>query len=573
MGLEIKIPAVGESITEVTIAKWLKQDGDTVKRDEVIAELESDKATFELPAETDGVLKIQVAEGETIGIGTTIASINGDGAAAASGAPAAQPQAAAPAAPAPGGAADPVTQGEQNPQASNQSGYGGSQAGSADTATPAAAPAAPAASAPAAGGASGGGATVEMKIPAVGESITEVTVAKWLKPDGAQVQRDEVIAELESDKATFELPAEGAGTLRHAVKEGETIGIGTVIARIEGGSSAAAAAAAPAAAPAAAQAAPAAAAPASASAASYATGTPSPAAGKILGEKGIAAGDVQGSGRDGRITKEDALNAQARPAAPASAAAPAAAPAAKPAAAPAPAASGNRNVRRERMSNLRKTVARRLVSVKNETAMLTTFNEVNMQPIMDLRNKFKDKFKEKHSVGLGFMSFFTKAVCVALKEWPAVNAQIDGTDILYNDFCDISIAVSAPKGLVVPVIRNAEELSFDGIEKEIQRLAGLARDNKLTIEQMTGGTFTITNGGVFGSMMSTPIINAPQSAILGMHNIVQRPIAENGQVVIRPMMYLALSYDHRIIDGRESVSFLVRVKELLEDPTRLLLGV
>ncbi|AHJ99483.1 2-oxoglutarate dehydrogenase complex dihydrolipoyllysine-residue succinyltransferase [Hymenobacter swuensis] len=557
MGLEIKIPAVGESITEVTIAKWLKADGDTVKRDEILAELESDKATFELPAEADGVLKIRVAEGETIGIGTTIAEIDGAGAAAAPAAPAAAaPAASAPAAP----AADPVSQGEQNPTASDQAGYGGQPAGGA--AAPAAAPAS-----------NGGDATVEMTIPAVGESITEVTVAKWLKEDGAQVQRDEIIAELESDKATFELPAEGTGILRHAAKEGETIGIGATIARIEGGNGAAAPA--PAAAPAAGQAAPAAAAPAASATTSYATGTPSPAAGKILGEKGISPADVQGSGRDGRITKEDAQNAQAKPAAPAPAAAAPAAPAAKPAAASqaAPAASGNRNVRRERMSNLRKTVARRLVSVKNETAMLTTFNEVNMQPIMDLRNKFKDKFKEKHSVGLGFMSFFTKAVCVALKEWPAVNAQIDGTDILYNDFCDISIAVSAPKGLVVPVIRNAEELSFDGIEKEIQRLAGLARDNKLTIEQMTGGTFTITNGGVFGSMMSTPIINAPQSAILGMHNIVQRPIAENGQVVIRPMMYLALSYDHRIIDGRESVSFLVRVKELLEDPTRLLLGV
>ncbi|QIX61369.1 2-oxoglutarate dehydrogenase complex dihydrolipoyllysine-residue succinyltransferase [Hymenobacter sp. BT18] len=550
MGLEIKIPAVGESITEVTIAKWLKKDGDAVKRDEVIAELESDKATFELPAEADGFLKIRVAEGETIGIGVVIADIDGAGAPGATSAPA---PSAAPATP------DPVSQGEQNPQASNQSGYGGSQAGSTNTPTPAAA---------------GSGATVEMKIPAVGESITEVTVAKWLKEDGAQVQRDEIIAELESDKATFELPAEGTGTLRHAAKEGETIGIGATIARIEGGAGTAAAPAAPAA-PAAATttaAAPSnAAAPAGAS--SYATGTPSPAAGKILGEKGINPADVQGSGRDGRITKEDAQNAQARPAAPAPAAPAAPAPAANPVPQAAPAASGNRVQRRERMSNLRKTVARRLVSVKNETAMLTTFNEVNMQPIMDLRNKFKDKFKEKHSVGLGFMSFFTKAVCVALKEWPAVNAQIDGTDIVYNDFCDISIAVSAPKGLVVPVIRNAEELSFDGIEKEIVRLATLARDNKLTIEQMTGGTFTITNGGVFGSMMSTPIINAPQSAILGMHNIVQRPVAENGQVVIRPMMYLALSYDHRIIDGRESVSFLVRVKELLEDPTRLLLGV
>jgi 2-oxoglutarate dehydrogenase E2 component (dihydrolipoamide succinyltransferase) len=398
-----------------------------------------------------------------------------------------------------------------------------------------------------------------MKIPAVGESITEVTVAKWLKPDGAQVSRDEVIAELESDKATFELPAEGSGTLRHAVQEGDTISIGATIAHIEGGNGAAAAPAASA--PAAAASAPAATAPATTSgAATYATGVPSPAAGKILGEKGINAADVNGTGRDGRITKEDAQNAQAKPATPA--------PAAQPAA-----PAGERGQRRERMSNLRKTVARRLVSVKNETAMLTTFNEVNMQPIMDLRSKFKDKFKEKNGVNLGFMSFFTKAVCVALQEWPAVNAYIDGDSIVYSDFCDISIAVSAPKGLVVPVIRNAEKLSFDGVEKEVVRLAGLARDNKLTIEQMTGGTFTITNGGIFGSMLSTPIINAPQSAILGMHNIIQRPVAENGQVVIRPMMYLALSYDHRIIDGRESVSFLVRVKELLEDPTRLLLGV
>ena len=556
MALEIKIPAVGESITEVTIAKWLKKDGEVVKRDEVIAELESDKATFELPAEADGILKIRVAEGETIGIGTVIADL----AAAADGAaPAPTTAAPAPAA-ASAPAADPITKGEENPTASDQAGYGGTPAGGA---APAGAPAA-------------GGGSVEMKIPAVGESITEVTVAKWLKEDGAQVSRDEVIAELESDKATFELPAEAAGTLRHVVKEGETISIGAVIARIEGGSGAAAPV--PSAAPAASVApvAALASAPAAGGAATYATGVPSPAAGKILDEKGIAATSVAGTGRDGRITKEDAQNAQARPIAPAPVVAPVAAPAASvPAAAvpAAPAAGGSREVRRERMSNLRKTVARRLVSVKNETAMLTTFNEVNMQPIMDLRAKFKDQFKAKNGVGLGFMSFFTKAVCVALQEWPSVNAQIDGTDIVFNNFCDISIAVSAPKGLVGPVIRNAEQLSFEGIEKEVVRLAGLARDNKLTIEQMTGGTFTLTNGGVFGSMLSTPIINAPQSAILGMHNIIQRPIAENGQVVIRPMMYLALSYDHRIIDGRESVSFLVRVKELLEDPTRLLLGV
>jgi 2-oxoglutarate dehydrogenase E2 component (dihydrolipoamide succinyltransferase) len=547
MPTEIKIPAVGESITEVTIAKWLKADGAAVKRDEVIAELESDKATFELPAEADGTLKIRVAEGETIGIGTVIAELDGAGASNGQSAPAAATPATA----------DPLSKGEENPQASDQSGYGGQPADRSDSdpSTPGAPTASPAAAS----------STIEMKIPAVGESITEVTVAKWLKPDGAQVTRDEVIAELESDKATFELPAEGSGTLRHAVQEGDTISIGATIARIEGGSGVAApAASAPAAVSA--EAAPQA---ATSSANTYATGVPSPAAGKILGEKGINAADVAGTGRDGRITKEDAQNAQTKPAA---APTPAATPAPVTSAA-ASAPTGNRGQRRERMSNLRKTVARRLVSVKNETAMLTTFNEVNMQPIMDLRNKFKDKFKEKHGVGLGFMSFFTRAVCVALKEWPAVNAQIEGGDILYSDFCDISIAVSAPKGLVVPVIRNAEDLSFDGIEKEIGRLAGLARDNKLTIEQMTGGTFTITNGGVFGSMMSTPIINAPQSAILGMHNIIQRPIAENGQVVIRPMMYLALSYDHRIIDGRESVSFLVRVKELLEDPTRLLLGI
>ena len=555
MPTEIKIPAVGESITEVTIAKWLKPDGAAVKRDEVIAELESDKATFELPAEADGILKIRVAEGETINIGTVIAELDG---AAASNGQAAQTASA----PTPPAAADPLAKGEENAQASDQAGYGGTPADRPDT--PGAADAAPVAS-------GAGGGSVEMKIPAVGESITEVTVAKWLKPDGAQVARDEVIAELESDKATFELPAEAAGTLRHAVQEGETISIGATIARIEGGSGAAAAAAPAASAPAA-PTPPAAAQPAGNGASTYATGVPSPAAGKILGEKGISPTNVAGTGRDGRITKEDAQNAQARPVAPAPAPTPPAA-VSQANSQQLTANSSNRVQRRERMSNLRKTVARRLVAVKNETAMLTTFNEVNMQPIMDLRTKFKDKFKEKNGVGLGFMSFFTKAVCVALQEWPAVNAYIDGGDLVYSDFCDISIAVSAPKGLVVPVIRNAEQLSFEGIEKEVVRLAMLARENKLTIEQMTGGTFTITNGGVFGSMLSTPIINAPQSAILGMHNIIQRPVAENGQVVIRPMMYLALSYDHRVVDGRESVSFLVRVKELLEDPSRLLLGV
>jgi 2-oxoglutarate dehydrogenase E2 component (dihydrolipoamide succinyltransferase) len=316
------------------------------------------------------------------------------------------------------------------------------------------------------------------------------------------------------------------------------------------------AAAAPA--PAAAPSAPAA--PASSGDATYAAGHPSPAAAKILDEKGISAASVAGSGVGGRITKEDAVAAVK----PASASAPAAS---------APAAATSDRTRREKMSSLRKTVARRLVAVKNETAMLTTFNEVDMKPVMDLRGKYKDKFKEKHGVGLGFMSFFTKAVCVALKEFPSVNAKIDGDEIVFHDYCDISIAVSAPKGLVVPVIRSAENLSLAGIESEVVRLAGKARENKLSLEEMSGGTFTITNGGVFGSMLSTPIINAPQVAILGMHKIVERPVVVDGQIVIRPIMYLALSYDHRIIDGRESVSFLVRLKQLLEDPARLLLDI
>ncbi|MNK39526.1 Dihydrolipoyllysine-residue succinyltransferase component of 2-oxoglutarate dehydrogenase complex [compost metagenome] len=408
--------------------------------------------------------------------------------------------------------------------------------------------------------------SLEIKVPPVGESITEVVLSRWVKNDGEFVEMDEIIAELESDKATFELTAEKAGTLKIVASEGDTLEIGAVVCSIEEGGAAPAAAK---------EEAPKADAPAADKAAapvaekeskdSYASGTPSPAAGKILAEKGVDAGSVKGTGVDGRITKEDANNAQAgKPAAKAEAP--------KAAAAPAPVA-GSRNERAEKMSPLRKTVAKRLVAVKNETAMLTTFNEVNMKPIMDLRGKYKDQFKEKHGVGLGFMSFFTKAVCEAAKDFPAVNARIDGEQIIYNDFVDVSIAVSAPKGLVVPIIRNAESMSLAQIEKTVIELATKARDSKLTIEEMTGGTFTITNGGVFGSMMSTPIINAPQSAILGMHNIIERPIAENKEVVIRPMMYIALSYDHRIIDGRESVGFLVRVKQLLEDPARLLLGV
>lgn len=406
---------------------------------------------------------------------------------------------------------------------------------------------------------------VEIKIPAVGESITEVTLAQWLKEDGDYVEMDENIAELESDKATFELPAEKAGILKIIAQEGDTLEIGEVVCTIEEGEAPSS------------DSKPEAAKTESVSESakqeepteeSYASGTASPAAAKILREKGIDPATVKGTGKDGRITKADAENAEVKttqksaPQKETEATAKDETPQAF-----------SRGERREKMSSLRRTIAKRLVTVKNETAMLTTFNEVNMQPIMDLRSKYKEIFKEKHGVGLGFMSFFTKAITTALKEWPAVNARIEENEIVYSDFADISIAVSAPKGLVVPVIRNAESMSLHQIEKTIVELATKARDSKLTIEEMTGGTFTITNGGVFGSMMSTPIINAPQSAILGMHNIIQRPVAENGEVVIRPMMYIALSYDHRIIDGRESVSFLVRVKQLLEDPARLLLEV
>jgi 2-oxoglutarate dehydrogenase E2 component (dihydrolipoamide succinyltransferase) len=541
MAIEMKVPPVGESITEVTVGAWHKKEGDSVKRDEVLCELESDKASFEFPAEADGVLHIMAQEGDVLPIGAVLCTIEAAGAS----------NGAAPAASAP--APKPAEQAAPAPQPE----------------APKPAPAPQPAPEPAAAAAS---KSIEMKVPPVGESITEVTIASWNKKDGDQVVLDEVLCELESDKATFELPSEAAGTLRIVAEAGSTLAIGAVICRIEVGAAVAQPALQPAPAPASQPAAQPVAAPAD----GYAANHPSPVAAKILAEKGIDPKEVNGTGIGGRIMKEDAVKAE-KPATPAPAPQPAAAPAPKPAPAPvasAPAsAGGNRGQRRERMSSLRKTIARRLVAVKNETAMLTTFNEVDMKPIMDLRAKYKDKFKEKNAVGLGFMSFFAKAICIALQDFPNVNATIDGDSIVYNDYCDISIAVSTERGLVVPVIRNAESMDFAGIEKEIIRLAGLARDNKLTIEQMTGGTFTITNGGIFGSMLSTPIINAPQSAILGMHNIVERAVVVNGEIVVRPIMYVALSYDHRIIDGKDSVSFLVRVKQLLEDPARILLGV
>ncbi|WP_152286243.1 2-oxoglutarate dehydrogenase complex dihydrolipoyllysine-residue succinyltransferase [Flavicella marina] len=395
---------------------------------------------------------------------------------------------------------------------------------------------------------------LEMKVPSPGESITEVEIASWLVEDGDYVEKDQPIAEVDSDKATLELPAEESGIITLKAEEGDAVEVGAVVclidmgaAKPEGGSEAPAAAPAKEEVPAAA---PVAEAPKSAEPATYATGTAAPAAQKILDEKGIDNASVAGSGKDGRITKEDALNAT-----------------------PAMGTSnGSRGTERKKMSMLRRKVAQRLVSVKNDTAMLTTFNEVNMQPIFDLRNQYKEEFKSKHGVGLGFMSFFTLAVTRALELYPDVNSMIDGDYQIKNDFADISIAVSGPKGLMVPVIRNAENLSFRGVESEVKRLALRARDGQITVDEMTGGTFTITNGGVFGSMLSTPIINPPQSAILGMHNIVERPMAVNGQVVIQPIMYVALSYDHRIVDGRESVGFLVAIKEAIENPIELLMN-
>lgn len=511
--IEIKVPTVGESISEVTLLKWTKKDGEYVERDEVIAELESEKATFEVNAEQAGVLKTVAKEGDTIEIGGVLANIDETAAK-----------------PAGGGAAKAAEQ-------------------------PAAAVAAPAPAAPAAEAKAVGKGIIEMKVPTVGESISEVTILKWVKKAGDLVARDEVIAELESEKATFELNAEEAGQLEPVGNEGDVIKIGDVIAKINtdvavpvGGAKAAEAK--PAAAAPAAQAAPA---PAAAVAGDVKA---TPVASAIIADKKVNPASITPSGFGGKIVKQDVLEALNNPGKKAFAGQ----------------ELGSRNTRIEKMTNLRKTISRRLVESKNTTAMLTTFNEVDMTRIMEVRKIYKDKFKEQHGVNLGFMSFFSKACAIALSEWPAVNAYIDGDQLVYHDYADISIAVSTPRGLTVPVIRNVESLSMAGIEKKVIELAGKARDNKLTMDELQGGTFTITNGGVFGSLLSTPIINLPQSAILGMHKIQDRPMAINGQVVIRPMMYIALSYDHRIIDGRESVSFLVRVKELLENPELLLIG-
>ena len=519
--VELKVPVIGESITEVTLSSWLKENGAYVKLDEPICEFESDKATLEFPAEAEGTLIYVAGEGDDLEIGAIVAKIDTAGKAGATSSPTKKEPAAAPAA--------------KKPAAS-----------------------APAASAPAV---KSTGEVKEMIVPVIGESITEVTLSSWLVQDGDYVNIDDPICEFESDKATLEFPAEASGILRHVAGEGDDLEIGVLVAKIEVAEKGAAPAPASkteekpvevAAAP-----------PATAS---YAAGHPSPSAAKILAEKGMAPSEVQGTGVGGRITKQDAAGAT---------------PAPKPTSgdsmgsvAPAPStASFGRTTRREKMSRMRRTIASRLVDAKNNSAMLTTFNEVDMTNIFALRKQYQEKFVEKHGIKLGFMSLFAKACAQVLMEMPQVNAMIDGDHLIYHDYADISIAISTPTGLVVPPVHNCESLAFHDIEYKIKELAAKARDGKLTLDEMKGGTFSITNGGIFGSMMSTPILNKPQSAILGMHTIKQRPIAVDGNVEIRPMMYLALSYDHRVIDGSSSVTFLVKVIELLEDPVRLMMNI
>ncbi len=500
---EVRVPTLGESVTEATVATWFKKPGDRVEADEMLCELETDKVTVEVPSPTAGVLAEIVAnEGETVGVDALLANISASGEAAA---------------PAPAAKA------------------------------PAAAPAAAAAA-----------ASVDVMVPTLGESVTEATVSTWFKKVGDTVAQDEMLCELETDKVSVEVPAPAAGVLTEILfAEGTTVEAGGKLGVIASGEGAAAAAPA---------AAPAAAAPAAAS-----TGKDvehAPAAKKAMAEAGLTAAQVQGSGRDGRIMKEDVAKAAA-----AVAAAATAAPA--PAAAPRGTANADDAAREERvkMTRLRQTIARRLKDAQNTAAMLTTYNEVDMTEVMALRNQYKDAFEKKHGVRMGFMSFFTKACVHALKEVPEVNAEIDGTDVVYKNYVHMGIAAGTPQGLVVPVLRDVDQKSFAEIEKEIGEKGRRARDGKLSMAEMQGGSFTISNGGVYGSLMSSPILNPPQSGILGMHKIQDRPMAINGKVEIRPMMYLALSYDHRIVDGKGAVTFLVRIKEALEDPRRLLMDI
>lgn len=503
---DIIVPVLGESVTEATVGGWMVKAGDSVSKDDVLVELETDKVAVEVRAEEDGVITTIVAEeGDTVEIGAKLAEMGGAGAAAA------------------------------------------------ETPAPTAEPAAPAAedAAPAAAGA---GSTTDATVPQMGESVTEGTIGGWLVNVGDTVEVDQALVEIETDKVAVEVPSPVAGTVTELlVGEGDSVAPGDAVARIAEG---AAAIAVPAA--------------ASAEAAPAATGgIAMPSAQRIIEENKLDADAIAGTGKDGRITKADAKAAAAAPA-PAPAAIPAtSAPAAAPAAPAAPRETGPRE-ERVRMTRLRQTIAKRLKDAQNSAAILTTYNEADMSAIMKARKAHQEAFVAKHGVKLGFMSFFVKACVNALKEIPAVNAEIDGTDLIYKNYYDMGVAVGTDRGLVVPVVRDADQMSLADIEKEIISLGKKARDGKLTIEDMQGATFTLSNGGVYGSLMSMPILNAPQSGILGMHKIQERPVAENGQVVIKPMMYLALSYDHRIVDGKEAVTFLVRVKENLEDPQRML---
>ena len=501
MSTDVRVPTLGESVTEATVATWFKKPGEAVAVDEMLCELETDKVTVEVPSPVAGTLgEIVANEGDTVGVDALLATITeGDGAAAA-------------------------------------------------TAAPAAAEAAPA---PAAGGAS-----VDVMVPTLGESVTEATVSTWFKAVGDSVAQDEMLCELETDKVSVEVPAPAAGVLTEILApEGETVAAGGKLAVMSAGEGAVAAPA-PAADPA----------PAAAPAAAAGKDVEdAPSAKKAMAEAGLSPDQVTGTGRDGRIMKDDVASAVA-----AASAAPAPAPAPAAPRAPVSADDASRE-ERVKMTRLRQTIAKRLKDSQNTAAMLTTYNEVDMTEVMALRNEYKDLFLKKHGVKLGFMSFFTKACCHALKEVPEVNAEIDGTDIVYKNFVHMGIAAGTPTGLVVPVIRDADAMSFHAIEQAIAEKGARAREGKLSMAEMQGGTFTISNGGVYGSLMSSPILNPPQSGILGMHKIQDRPMVVGGKIKIRPMMYLALSYDHRIVDGKGAVTFLVRVKEALEDPRRLLM--
>ncbi|MGF1554517.1 MAG: 2-oxoglutarate dehydrogenase complex dihydrolipoyllysine-residue succinyltransferase [Paracoccaceae bacterium] len=537
MAVEVRVPTLGESVTEATVASWYKKPGDSVATDEVLCELETDKVSVEVPSPGDGTLGEVVAEaGATVEVDALLATIE-DGAGASKGSNGSTKTASG--------------NGQDAPAAGAKE-----EAGTEDEA-------------PAAGGSAG----IEITVPALGESVTEATVASWFKSPGETVAADEVLCELETDKVSVEVPAPRDGTLSEIVAgEGATVGVGAVLARMGGGAAPAGGGEA--------KGGEAASTPPgygdrdadrpSADAGRAGSGRTdvedAPAAKKAMAEKGLSRDQVQGTGRDGRVMKEDVARAEAAPKRQP-------APSGQPSQAKAPQAPADDGAREKRvkMTRLRQTIARRLKEAQNTAAMLTTYNEVDMTAVMDLRNEFKDTFEKKHGVRLGFMSFFVKAACHALKEIPAVNAEIDGDEVVYKEYCHIGVAVGSPNGLVVPVVRDADRMGFAEIEKTVGEFGKKARDNKLTMAEMQGGTFTISNGGVYGSLMSSPILNPPQSGILGMHKIQQRPMVVGGAIEARPMMYLALSYDHRIVDGKEAVTFLVRLKEGVEDPRRLLM--